>query len=278
MVYMSRQMPSSNASHMYQTSHARWNAISRRDAAAHCSFIYGVKTTRIYCRPTCTARLARRANVVYYDTIDQAQKDGFRACQKCKPDDVAFFGQREEVVVSALEILRTKQNEATMKWSLKELAKEVGVTPSYLCRVFKTKMGITIGEYMRQFEMQPNGLESLQSPGTTDSSIVSSECQTPNSDVVPTRPTDDYCYVQSTNPTGQNVAIAHVTTSVDTPVVSRPPDATSPFGLASRLEPCSRNEEAFDLNFDFDEWVWTEGFNFEDWVLSPNTFDSSRLP
>jgi hypothetical protein len=180
--------------------------------------------------------------------------------------------------VSALEILRTKQNDATMKWSLKELAKEVGVTPSYLCRVFKTKMGITIGEYMRQFEMQPNGLESLQSPGTTESSIVGSECQTPSPDMVPTRPADDHCYVQSANPTGQNVAIAYIPTSADTPVLSRPPGATSSFGLTLPSEPCSRNEEAFDLNFDFDEWVWTEGFNFEDWVSSPIVLDSSRPP
>jgi methylphosphotriester-DNA--protein-cysteine methyltransferase len=273
---MNRQMPSSNASHMYQTSHARWNAISRRDAAAHCSFIYGVKTTRIYCRPTCTARLARRANVVYYDTIDQAQKDGFRACQKCKPDDAAFFGQREEVVVSALEMLRTKQNDATMKWSLKELAKEAGVTPSYLCRVFKTKMGITIGEYMRQFEMQPNGLESLQSLGATVSSTVGSECHTPNSDVVPNRPADDHCYVQSANPTGQDVSYAP--SVVGRPSVSHLPGEASACSLASLSHPSIHDEEAFDLNFDFDEWVWTEGFNFEDWVSSPNVFDSSRPP
>jgi methylphosphotriester-DNA--protein-cysteine methyltransferase len=58
--------------------------------------------------------------VVYYDTIDQARRDGYRACQKCKPDDVAFYGQREEVVVKALEILRSKQNDGTMKSSLKE--------------------------------------------------------------------------------------------------------------------------------------------------------------
>jgi methylphosphotriester-DNA--protein-cysteine methyltransferase len=263
---------------MYQTSHARWNAISRRDAAAHCSFIYGVKTTRIYCRPTCTARLARRANVVYYDTIDQAQKDGFRACQKCKPDDVAFFGQREEVVVSALEKLRTKQNDTTMKWSLKELAKEVGVTPSYLCRVFKTKMGITIGEYMRQFEMQPDGLESTQSPGTTNSSTVGSGCPTPNSDVVSIRPGDKDCYVQPTIPTGQDAPISYVPSALDRPNPSHLPGATASPGLASLPQPYIRDEEAFDLNFDFDEWVWTEGFNFEDWVSSPNVLDSSRPP
>lgn len=268
-------MPSSNANQMFKSSNARWSAIASRDAAAHCSFIYGVKTTRIYCRPTCTARLARRANVVFYDTIDQAQRDSFRACLKCKPDDVLFFGQKEEAVVSALEILRTKQSDDTMKWSLKELAKEVGVTPSYLCRVFKKKMGITIGEYMRQFETdEAVSSELLQSPDPTDSSIVSSECQSPDSEMLLPRSGAKHYYVQPMTLDGQITAVARAPSIMDAPCASVSPDATSSCGLAITSQPYIRDEEAFDLNFDFDEWVWTEGFNFEDWIASPNALDS----
>ena len=257
------KMRSSNADHMYQTSHARWSAISQRDAAAHCSFIYGVKTTRIYCRPTCTARLARRANVVFYDNIDQARAAGFRACQKCKPDDVAFYGQKEEVVVSAIEILRTKQNDATMKWSLQELAKQVGVTPSYLCRVFKKTMGTTIGEYMRQFEVladAPATGEPILSPCTTDNTTVSPECQSPDSEVV--------------------LSCSRIDHSGAQPVVlaSQIPTTALSCGLDPPVEICIRDEEAFDLDFDFDEWVWTEGFNFDEWVSSPeNSYSSIPL-
>lgn len=246
-------MRSSNASHMYQTSHARWSAISQRDAAAHCSFIYGVKTTGIYCRPTCTARLARRANVVFYDNIDQARGAGFRACQKCKPDDVAFYGQKEEVVVSAIEILRTKQYDATMKWSLKELAKQVGVTPSYLCRVFKKTMGTTIGEYMRQFEVRPDAAatgEPKLSPCTTDTTIVSPECQSPDPEVV-----SSYSRIDKSG--AQPVVLA-----------SQIPTAAHFCGFDPSGEPRIHDEEAFDIDFDFDEWVWTEGFNFDEWVSS----------
>ena len=253
-------MRPSNASHMYQTSHARWSAISQRDAAAHCSFIYGVKTTGIYCRPTCTARLARRANVVFYDNIDQARGAGFRACQKCKPDDVAFYGQREEVVVSAIEILRTKQNDASMKWSLKELAKQVGVTPSYLCRVFKKTMGTTIGEYMRQFEVQADAAatgEPMTSPCTTDTTMMSSECQSPDSAVV-------LSGSQIDKNGGQTVVFA-----------PQAPIATHTCGNDPTVEPCIRDEEAFDIDFDFDEWVWTEGLNFDEWVSSSDNSYSS---
>lgn len=256
-------MRSSNANHMYQTSHARWSAISQRDAAAHCSFIYGVKTTRIYCRPTCTARLARRANVVFYDNIDQARGAGFRACQKCKPDDVAFYGQKEEVVVSAIEILRTKKYDATMKWSLKELAKQVGVTPSYLCRVFKKTMGTTIGEYMRQFEVLPDAVatgEPVLSPCTTDTTIVSPECQSPDSEVALLCSGINNRGVQATS------------------LVSQIPDTANSCGLGSSGEPRIRDEEAFDIDFDFDEWVWTEGFNFDEWVSSSdNSYSTTPL-
>jgi methylphosphotriester-DNA--protein-cysteine methyltransferase len=256
-------MRPSNASHMYQTSHARWSAISQRDAAAHCSFIYGVKTTRIYCRPTCTARLARRANVVYYDNIDQAQRAGFRACQKCKPDDVAFYGQKEEVVVSAIGILRTKQNDATMKLSLKELANQVGVTPSYLCRVFKKTMGTTIGEYMRQFEVQPGDVvtgEPKISPCTTDTTLASLERRSPNSEVMLSYSRSDNCHVQPTT------------------IISQGHRTTRANALDQIAAPCVSEEEVIDIDFDFDEWIWTEGFNFDDWLSSPDTSCGSTPP
>lgn len=135
-----------------QSAHLRWKAITQRDPKAHGSFFYGVKTTRIYCRPTCTARVARRANVVYFDTPAQARLDGFRPCTKCKPDDATFLGQREEIVMRTLGLLRDDVGGAKFEGGLKALAQEVGVTPSYLCRVFKIVMGCTLGQYCKQFE------------------------------------------------------------------------------------------------------------------------------
>ena len=137
----------------YDSTTSRWQAVSNRDPAAHCRFLYGVKTTKIYCRPTCTGRIARRANVVYFDTKELAEREGFRPCIKCKPDDVAFIGQREEVVLKTLDLIWINKDEAVMKSRLKELAKDIGLTPSYLARVFKKTMGCTVGEYCRQFDV-----------------------------------------------------------------------------------------------------------------------------
>lgn len=198
--------------------------------------------------------------MVFYDNIDQARGAGFRACQKCKPDDVAFYGQKEEVVVSAIEILRTKQYDSTMKWSLKELAKQVGVTPSYLCRVFKKTMGTTIGEYMRQFEVVPDAAmtgEPVLSPCTTDTTIVSPECQSPGFGVGLSCSRIDNSGVQA-------IALA-----------SQVPDtAHCEFGLSG--EPRIHDEETFDIDFDFDEWIWTEGFNFDEWASSSDNPCSTK--
>ena len=164
----------------YATSHSRWIALSKRDPAAHCSFFYGVKSTKIYCRPTCTARLARRANVVFYDTTDDARRDGFRSCQRCKPDDVAFVGQREETVMSALNFLRTEKGHADATSGLKDLAKQVGVTPSYLCRAFKQTMGTTVGEYMRQFEINSSRETPLEPSITSTTNTPDSLTTSPD--------------------------------------------------------------------------------------------------
>jgi methylphosphotriester-DNA--protein-cysteine methyltransferase len=239
---------------MYRDSHSRWSAISQRDPAAHCSFLYGVKTTKIYCRPTCTARLARRANVVYYDTTEQAQRDGFRACQRCKPDDLAFLGQREEIVLKALELLRSRQSDATMTWSIKDLARKTGVTPSYLCRVFKKTMGTTVGEYVRQFEMQT-------SKATTEPTLQSSDML-------------EFCVAGYTSDIGLQPAdgSSSTNTRATSPNIAMLPAANLPtLPDGTYLHSSTWSEEVPDLSFDFEEWVWTEGLDFNDWMSFPET-------
>ncbi|OGE51379.1 hypothetical protein PENARI_c013G11517 [Penicillium arizonense] len=165
-----------SSSGLSQSSNARWLALTHRNRSSHSSFLYGVKSTKIYCRPTCPARLARRANVVFYDTAEQARRDGFRPCKRCQPDNADFAGDREEVVTKVIELLRVRKDNLTVKLGLKELAKEVGVTPSYLCRVFKKTMGITVGTYLMEFEKESSedGTESSARTPSQFGSDVSS--------------------------------------------------------------------------------------------------------
>lgn len=143
-----------------QSSHSRWLVLTHRAPSSHSAFVYGVKSTKIYCRPTCPARLARRANVEFFDTADQARRAGFRPCKRCKPDSASFVGEREDIVARVIALLRIRKADPEMKLRLKDLAQEAGVTPSYLCRVFKKTMGITIGTYMTEFEKDASDAET----------------------------------------------------------------------------------------------------------------------
>lgn len=140
------------------SSSTRWRAIVNRDATAN-DFVYGVRTTKIYCRPRCPARLARRANVEFYDTPKQAEKAGYRPCKRCKPEDLRAppdphikLAQRacQTMTLAALRAASgIKSGEARARPTLQDLATEAGLTPSHFHRVFKKVVGITPGRFGR---------------------------------------------------------------------------------------------------------------------------------
>ena len=70
----------------FATDDERWEALARRDREAERTFVYGVATTGVCCRPTCASRRPNRANVVFFATFDEAARAGYRACKKCRPD------------------------------------------------------------------------------------------------------------------------------------------------------------------------------------------------
>ncbi|KAL2826024.1 hypothetical protein BJY01DRAFT_229976 [Aspergillus pseudoustus] len=130
---------------------------TRTHPKANHAFIYGVVSTKVYCRPTCTARLARRANVIFFDTSAEARREGFRPCKRCRPDEGGFRGVKEDVVGRAIALLAGQRGDGAREAGMRrksvgELAKGVGVSSSYLSRVFKQVMGVTVGDYVVEFE------------------------------------------------------------------------------------------------------------------------------
>jgi prepilin-type processing-associated H-X9-DG protein len=119
-----------------------WKALVSRDPAATNAFIYGVKTTHIYCRPTCPARLARRANVCFFDGSARARELGFRACKRCKPDLPAYDPQGELVEKACRNIEASSET-----LQLGELAIIAGKTKSHFHRVFRKVTGVTPKTY-----------------------------------------------------------------------------------------------------------------------------------
>lgn len=106
---------------------ARWDKVVARDAASDGTFVYAVRTTGVYCKPSCGARLARPENVEFYSTTESARRAGFRACKRCKPDDVV--NTAEQVAAMCREI---ESSESLPKWSAaskREFEKVTGLTP-----------------------------------------------------------------------------------------------------------------------------------------------------
>jgi AraC family transcriptional regulator of adaptative response/methylated-DNA-[protein]-cysteine methyltransferase len=121
----------------------RWEAVVRRDPKADGEFYYSVKTTGVYCRPSCSARLPRRENVQFHTTCDAAEKAGFRPCKRCQPNGPALDEQYAATVAKACRIIKT----ANQALKLEVLAKSVGMSPFHFHRVFTRMVGLTPKAY-----------------------------------------------------------------------------------------------------------------------------------
>lgn len=131
--------------HALRTSNSsRWLAVSRRDLAANSSFFYGVVSTRIFCRPTCPGRVARRSNVVFFDDLDQATKSGYRSCKRCQPcSDTWSRGSEGRALAQCLrDLIVTAETKGT-PWTVEAFASDLGVSGAHLHREFKKHFGFT---------------------------------------------------------------------------------------------------------------------------------------
>jgi AraC family transcriptional regulator of adaptative response/methylated-DNA-[protein]-cysteine methyltransferase len=121
----------------------RWAAVVARDHGADGRFVYAVKSTGVYCRPGCPARLARPENVVFYATPADAEGAGFRACRRCHPDRPALAAQHAAMVAELCRYIEAAESLP----SLDELARHAGMSTCHLHRIFKAVTGITPRAY-----------------------------------------------------------------------------------------------------------------------------------
>jgi AraC family transcriptional regulator of adaptative response/methylated-DNA-[protein]-cysteine methyltransferase len=123
----------------------RWDAVTRRDASFDGRFLMGVLTTGIYCRPSCAARRPLRRNVRFYATAAEAQRDGLRACLRCRPDQPAPAGAPAWVAELCDHIHREADSGEPL--TLAALAKRVGLSPAHLQRTFRAAVGVSPRRY-----------------------------------------------------------------------------------------------------------------------------------
>jgi AraC family transcriptional regulator of adaptative response/methylated-DNA-[protein]-cysteine methyltransferase len=121
----------------------RWAAVQRRDPGADGSFYYSVRTTGVYCRPSCPARLARRENVGFHASCEEAERAGFRPCRRCRPNEAGLAGRRAAAVAKACRLIETADETP----SLAALAESAGMSRFHFHRVFKSATGVTPKAY-----------------------------------------------------------------------------------------------------------------------------------
>lgn len=129
--------PNSCASKFSNTTE-RWLALQQRDPAANSAFFYGVDSTRIFCRPNCPGRLARRANIAFFDNIHAAQDAGYRPCQRCEPcNDQWRVDHQSRITFQRASALIAKAVQEGTQWQIRSIAAEVSTSSGHLHRLFK---------------------------------------------------------------------------------------------------------------------------------------------
>src|SRR5215831_10786900 len=128
-----------------------WNAVRERNAEFDGRFWFGVVTTGVYCKPSCTSRPAKRENVRFYSTVEAAQRDGLRACKRCKPDAATAS---QDTLTKLLEICRYIEKRPTEQHSLSALGKRAELSQFQLHRLFKSFLQLTPKEYCEQIRLR----------------------------------------------------------------------------------------------------------------------------
>ncbi len=121
----------------------RWATVIARDATADGRFVYSVRTTGVYCRPSCAARRARPQNVQFYATGEDAERAGFRPCRRCRPDQPSLIERHAAQVTRACRTIESAERIP----SLASLAADAGMSAWHFHRVFKSITGVTPRAY-----------------------------------------------------------------------------------------------------------------------------------
>jgi AraC family transcriptional regulator of adaptative response/methylated-DNA-[protein]-cysteine methyltransferase len=129
----------------YVSDAQKWTAVRRRDPKADGAFVFSVKTTGIYCRPSCPSRPPNRANVAFHVTCAKAELAGFRPCKRCEPNGPGLAAHHAKLVAKACRILEMRDPAP----DLTRLAREVGLSPAHLHRIFTRATGLSPKAYAR---------------------------------------------------------------------------------------------------------------------------------
>jgi AraC family transcriptional regulator of adaptative response/methylated-DNA-[protein]-cysteine methyltransferase len=124
-----------------------WQAVAERRRAADGAFVYAVKTTGIYCRPSCPSRRPQRDRVEFYPIPEAAERAGYRACRRCRPETATATEPAVARVREACRAIDAALEAEAATPGLEELGARLGTSPFHLQRSFKKLLGISPREY-----------------------------------------------------------------------------------------------------------------------------------
>src|SRR5579862_1452575 len=126
-----------------------WDAVMERNSQMDGKFVYAVRSTGIYCRPTCPSRRPRRNQVEFFAQPEAAERAGFRACLRCRPQLTGADARNhsERAVNQVAELCRAIENNLDAPLKLDSLAAQAGASPHSVLRAFRKTMGITPRQY-----------------------------------------------------------------------------------------------------------------------------------
>lgn len=149
-----------------------WAAFMRRDRSWDGRVIGAVKTTGIYCKPSCPARRPKREHVEFFASGEDARAAGFRPCLRCKPDEV---GRDREAVAAAVKLIEQAEEAP----SLAEVAEAVGYAPHHFQRLFKRDLGVSPAEYARGLRNRRTE-QALKANGRVTDAVYEAGYQSPS--------------------------------------------------------------------------------------------------
>jgi AraC family transcriptional regulator of adaptative response / methylphosphotriester-DNA alkyltransferase methyltransferase len=149
---------------MALTSQEKWSAVIHNDPVYDGVFFYGVKTTGVFCRPSCKSKAPLKTNVEFFDNIDQAYAYGLRPCKRCRPD-LLEFRPVLDLLEKAKQIIDTY---FTDRRKLTVEIKELGVSQNHFIQLFRKQFAMTPVEYANKLRVE----KAMQLLAGTDTTIL----------------------------------------------------------------------------------------------------------
>src|SRR6478735_2776288 len=143
----------------------RYTVVKNKNAAFDSVFYFAVRTTGIFCRPSCSSRTPKPENVTFFDSTTDAKRAGFRACLRCKPADERQVDKNAALVAEAFKAMRNSEDESL---TIDELSKKLEISSGHLQKVFKAVLGLTPKEVMDMMRIE-NFKENVRETDVTTS-------------------------------------------------------------------------------------------------------------